>query len=217
LHELSQASVFIYRSRGKWAFSPVLWSFPPTATFTSFPAPGCWACAATPAFSSGLVIYNSMRYFPTSSPLALKVPHPLCYVSFFCCNCLLFSFLLLFFLCGGLVSPGGYADLAQGCLSMPRSSPCGLHLPKLSGHGCLVARGALLVSLFKMEWRCSVQAGVVEESKFCLFSVVFPVRCISSVSPRFYFRRHTFCFLPLAAIFSIYFSITLKVMICVLQ
>jgi hypothetical protein len=40
----------------------------------------------------------------------------------------------------------------------------------------------------------------VEWSKFCLFSVVLPVRCISSVSPRFYFRRHTFCFLPLAAI-----------------
>jgi hypothetical protein len=40
----------------------------------------------------------------------------------------------------------------------------------------------------------------VEESKFCLFSVVFPVRCISSISPRFYFRRHAFCFLPLVAI-----------------
>jgi hypothetical protein len=40
----------------------------------------------------------------------------------------------------------------------------------------------------------------VEGSKFFLFSVVFPVRCISSISPRFYFRRHTFCFLPLAAI-----------------
>jgi hypothetical protein len=40
----------------------------------------------------------------------------------------------------------------------------------------------------------------VEESKFCLFSVVFPVRCISSVFPRFYFRRHAFCFLTLVAI-----------------
>jgi hypothetical protein len=60
--------------------------------------------------------------------------------------------------------------------------------------------GALLVSLFNMEWRCYAQAGGVEESKFCLFSVVFPVRCISNVSPRFYFRRHAFCFLPVAAI-----------------
>jgi hypothetical protein len=60
--------------------------------------------------------------------------------------------------------------------------------------------GALLVSPFNVKWECHAQAGGVEESKFCLFSVVFPVRCISSVSPRFYFRRHTFCFLPLAAI-----------------
>jgi hypothetical protein len=51
-----------------------------------------------------------------------------------------------------------------------------------------------------MKWRCYAQTGGVEDSKFCLFSVVFPVRCISSVSPRFYFRRHAFCFLLLAAI-----------------
>jgi hypothetical protein len=60
--------------------------------------------------------------------------------------------------------------------------------------------GALLVSPFNMKWRFYAEAGGVEESKFCLFSVAFPVRYISSVSPRFYFRRHTFCFLPLAAI-----------------
>jgi len=46
---LSQACVFIYSSRGKWVFPLLLWSFPPTATFTSFPAPDCWACAAAPA------------------------------------------------------------------------------------------------------------------------------------------------------------------------
>jgi hypothetical protein len=60
--------------------------------------------------------------------------------------------------------------------------------------------GALLVSLVNVKWRCYAQSGGVEESKFYLYSVVFPVRRISSVSPRFYFRRHTFCFLPLAAI-----------------
>jgi hypothetical protein len=60
--------------------------------------------------------------------------------------------------------------------------------------------GALLVSLFNMKWRCYAQAGGVEESKFCLFSVDLPVRCIFSISPRFYFRRHVFCFLPLLTI-----------------
>jgi hypothetical protein len=59
---------------------------------------------------------------------------------------------------------------------------------------------ALLVFPFNMKWRCYMWGGGVEESKFCLFLVFFPVRCISSVSPRFYFKRHAFCFLPLAAI-----------------
>jgi hypothetical protein len=36
--------------------------------------------------------------------------------------------------------------------------------------------GALLVSLFNVEWEYYVWAGDVEESKFCLFLVVFPVR-----------------------------------------
>jgi hypothetical protein len=45
-----------------------------------------------------------------------------------------------------------------------------------------------------------VPAGCVEGSKFCLFSVVLPARCVSSISPRFHYRRHTFCFFPLASI-----------------
>jgi hypothetical protein len=63
-----------------------------------------------------------------------------------------------------------------------------------------VSTGALLLSPFNVKWECYVWAGGVEESKFCLFSVVFPVRFFSSISPRFYFRKHAFCFLPLAAI-----------------
>jgi hypothetical protein len=49
LHLHSQACMFIYSSRGKWVFPPLLWSFPPTAAFTSFPTPDCWVCAAAPA------------------------------------------------------------------------------------------------------------------------------------------------------------------------
>jgi hypothetical protein len=62
LHPLSQASMFVYSSRGKWVFPPLLWSFPPSATLTSFPPPGCWACAPTPARGSlarpSLFIYS---------------------------------------------------------------------------------------------------------------------------------------------------------------
>jgi long-subunit acyl-CoA synthetase (AMP-forming) len=40
----------------------------------------------------------------------------------------------------------------------------------------------------------------MEGSKFCLFSVALSARFVSSISPRFHFRKHAFCFLPLAAI-----------------
>jgi hypothetical protein len=59
---------------------------------------------------------------------------------------------------------------------------------------------ALLVSLFNVKWRCYTWAGGVEVLEFCLFLVVFPARCISSICPRFYFRKHGFCFLPLVTI-----------------
>jgi hypothetical protein len=43
LHLFPQGCVFVYSLRGKWVFSPLLWSFPPTTTFTSFPTPDYWA------------------------------------------------------------------------------------------------------------------------------------------------------------------------------
>jgi hypothetical protein len=59
--------------------------------------------------------------------------------------------------------------------------------------------GALLVSLFIMKWRFSAMAEGVEGSKFCLFSVILPAKCVSRVTPRFHYRRLAFCFLPLAS------------------
>jgi hypothetical protein len=59
---------------------------------------------------------------------------------------------------------------------------------------------ALLVSLFNVKWRFSALAGGVEGSKLFLFSVIMPAKCVSSVSPRFHYRRLTFCFLLLASI-----------------
>jgi hypothetical protein len=54
-----------------------------------------------------------------------------------------------------------------------------------------------------MKWRFSALAGGVEGSKLCLFSVIMPAKCVSSISPRFHYRRLAFFFLPLATIFSI--------------
>jgi hypothetical protein len=67
--------------------------------------------------------------------LVLRVPHPLCYVSFLL---LFFIIPFVFFPGWGSVWPGGYADLAQGCLweyRVPLSSPGGLFLPSQLGAG----------------------------------------------------------------------------------
>jgi hypothetical protein len=134
------ASVFVYSSNGLWVLAPLLWSFL-LSPLASFPAPGCWVHAPTPAFTSlarpGLFIYSSRKDFLSPPPLALRAPHPLCCVS-------LFSYYLLlsfsFFPRWRLVCPGSYADLAQGCLwnyRVPLSSPCGSRLLKPSARGDL--------------------------------------------------------------------------------
>jgi hypothetical protein len=54
-----------------------------------------------------------------------------------------------------------------------------------------------------------VWARGVKVSEFCFFLVIFLARCISTISPRVYFRKHTFCFLPLVTILEsllLYFS-----------
>jgi hypothetical protein len=136
LHPHSPASMFIYSSHGKWVFPPLLWSFPPTTTFTSFPAPSCWVGATALAFS-GWLVYLQFPPLPFGDQ---GTPPSLLHV-FFCCCCLLFSF--SFFPGWGSICPGGYANLAQDCLweyLMPLSSPCGLRLPKWSGHWHLAVR-----------------------------------------------------------------------------
>jgi hypothetical protein len=108
------ATMFVYSSHGRWVFPPLLWSFPPSTTLTSFPAPGCWARAPAPAGASparpGLFIYSSGKdSLPPSS--ALSVPHPLSHVS------LLFLLLVTQFL---FFSPGGVQSVQGAMLLWPR-------------------------------------------------------------------------------------------------
>jgi hypothetical protein len=127
--------MFIYSSHGKWFFPPLLWSFPPTTTFRSFRAPDCLACAAAPAFSNRLVV----RDFPFPTFGTQGTPPSLLHVFFVV---IAYYSVFSFFPGWGSVSLGGYADLAQGCLwefCILLSSPCGLCLPKPSGHCHLVA------------------------------------------------------------------------------
>jgi hypothetical protein len=91
LHLLSLAGVFVYSSCGRWVFPPLLWHFPPSATFTSFPGPDCWACTAT-AFSGppGLFIYSSRK--ESLAPLR-RSGHPALFpMCLYCSYCLLLSF-----------------------------------------------------------------------------------------------------------------------------
>jgi hypothetical protein len=71
-------------------FLPLLWSFPPTATFTSSPTPGWWAGPSTPAFFGWLVYLQFCGGLPFPSFCTQGAPPSLLCV-FFCC-CLLFSF-----------------------------------------------------------------------------------------------------------------------------
>jgi hypothetical protein len=183
--------MFIYSSHGKWVFPLSCGVFLPLPLLQVFPL---------------LVAGHVPLFLPSPAGLlwGIFLPplrHSGCPALFatclFCCYCLLFSF-FSFFPGWGLVCPGGYADLAQGCLwELTLWSAFSQAIWAVPSGGSM---GALLVSPFNVKSRCYVQTRGVEESKFCLFSVVFPVRCISSISSRFYFRRHAFCFLPLAAI-----------------
>jgi hypothetical protein len=86
LHPRSQACVFIYSACGKWIFPPLLCSFPPTATFTSFPALDYWAVllllpAAMFVYSScGKWVFPPLLWsFPPSTTLT-SFPAPGCWV-----------------------------------------------------------------------------------------------------------------------------------------
>jgi hypothetical protein len=86
LHPLSQACMFIYSSCGKWVIPPLLCSFPPTDTFTSFPAPDYWVVllllpAAMFVYSScGKWVFPPLLWsFPPSATLT-SFPAPGCWV-----------------------------------------------------------------------------------------------------------------------------------------
>jgi hypothetical protein len=59
--------------------------------------------------------------------------------------------------------------------------------------------GALLVSPFNLKWRFSAWLEMWRGQSFAS-SRRFLLQSVSSVSPRFHYRRLAFCFLPLAAI-----------------
>jgi hypothetical protein len=138
---LLPAAMFIYSSRGKWVFPPLLWSFPPSAILTSFPTPGCWAHAPAPARASPArpaCLFTVPGRIPFLQSSALSAPHPL--------SCVSYLFLLL--ITQFLFFPQVEVSLSRGlCCSGP-----GLSV------GVLQYRKAHLVRVFPIrlgvgDWR----------------------------------------------------------------
>jgi hypothetical protein len=201
-HPLSLACMLIYSSCGKWDFPPSCGVFipPPLSQALLLLVAGHRSLLPLePLWSSSACLFTVPGWIALPPSLALLVPHPLCNVS------LLFLLLITQF----LFFPRVEVCLSRGlCCSGPGLSVGVPHTTKLtlSAYSQAVwlrvtgSLGALLVYPFNVKWRFSVPAGGVEGSQFCLFSVVLPARCVSSFSPRFHYRRHAFCFLPLATI-----------------
>jgi hypothetical protein len=149
LHLRCQACVFIYSSHGKWALPPLLWSFPPSATLTSFPAPGCWLLGARPRSRQSLsgppclFIYSPGKDSlpPIFTAQGAPPSFPLVFIVL-----IAYYSVSLFFPGGGQSVQGAvllWPRLVCGSTAVPQSSP-GLRLPKPSGHGRLAARGPSL-------------------------------------------------------------------------
>jgi hypothetical protein len=108
--------MFVYSSRGKWVFPPLLWSFPSPPLSPAFPllvaghVPPLPPEALQPA---RLVYLQSREGFPSSKLRCSVHPtfSPACLI---CSYCLLLSF--SFFPGWRSVCPGGYAAVAQACL-----------------------------------------------------------------------------------------------------
>jgi hypothetical protein len=152
-----------------------------------------------PLWPGPACLFTVLERIPLPCSLELRAPHPLCNMS------LLFLLLITQFLFFPWVKVG----LSRGAMLFWPRVVCGstvyhlAHLvhvfPSHLGMGNWWPRGppgfSVLhdVEILCAGWRCG-------RSKFCLFSVVLSARSVSSISPRFHYRRHAFCFLSLATI-----------------
>jgi hypothetical protein len=126
-----------------WVFPPLLWSFPPPTTLTSFPDPVCWAHACLPLepLQPAWLVYLQFRE-GFLSPIFSAQCAPPSFPSVF--------IVLIAYYSVSLFSPGGGRSVQGAMLIWPRlvcestmvllSSPCP-RLPKPSGHGWLAAQG----------------------------------------------------------------------------
>jgi hypothetical protein len=177
LYSPSPARMFIYSSHGKCPFPPLQWCFSHTDTFTSFPAPRLLggyhhSCLFRPVC---LQFHEGLPLPPFSTQGALP--------SLLCVLLLLFIIQFFFF---SLFSLGGSQSVQGAMVIWPRVV-CG-------STACRLANLVVCISRASGSWRLVVQ----EPSWFLRLPWSGDTMCglvvwrSSSISPKFYFRNHTF-------------------------
>jgi hypothetical protein len=159
-HPPSLAGLFIYSScEGVPLPSSTRWSKPHFShCYKLSPLQGWWAGATVPAFSHQLVYLQFEWGVPLPHSPELRVPRPLCYMSFFFSCLFIIQFVFFFF-------PWVGVGLSRGlCWSGPGLSVGVLHAASLtlwsaSSQAIWVlvsggSTGTIPVSPFNVEWEC---------------------------------------------------------------
>jgi hypothetical protein len=166
--------------------------FLPLLLLQAFPAPDCWVCATSPAFSGWIV-----RDFPSPLFGAQGAPPSMPHV----------FIVLIAYYSVSLFSLGGGQPVQGAMVIWPRVV-CGSTVYYLAHLVVCVFSSHLGAGIW---WQCRSLPGLsvlCEVEMLCTgwrcgAVTVLPIlggfscKVVSSVSTRFYFRRHTFCFLPL--------------------
>jgi hypothetical protein len=108
------AAMFVYSSHGRWVFPSSCGVFHPPPLSQIFLLLVLGACPRSHTLRPGLACLFTVPGRIPFPPLRHSVPPTLFPTCLHCSYCLLLSF--SFFLRWRSVCPGGYADVAQGCL-----------------------------------------------------------------------------------------------------
>jgi hypothetical protein len=160
-----------------------------SASVTNLPHSMLAGVVTTPTFS-GRLVYLQFTW-GSAPPFLLSSGHPTLFATcLFSVACLLYSFVVVVvvFVGQGSVCPGGYAGLSQGWLwgycMLLIFSPVGLRLSSRLRVSAWWHGSPPVFSVYCGMGKLCAGWGV-EVLEFCLFLVVFPARCVSSISARF--------------------------------
>jgi hypothetical protein len=175
--------MFIYSSCGRWVFSPLLCSSPPTSTFTSFPAPDYWAVLLL--LPAAMFVYSSRGkwVFP---PLLWSFPPSITLTSFPALGC-----------CAHAPAPARGSPAHPACLftvlgriPFPKSSALSAPHPL----SCVSSLFLLLITQFLFffpRWRSVCPGGYAALAQACLWEYCSTAKLTWSVSSQAVWVRVT--------------------------